>query len=99
MRPRQSREEPPAVAGGFFFCIMTNELQGTSIIGFSRGSATADMFTAFDPTTADAVEPSFHSATLDELNRACSLADSARLPYGNLPGRERAVFLRKIADN
>jgi NADP-dependent aldehyde dehydrogenase len=78
---------------------MSFQLTGTSIIGFSRGSKTGDTFRAFDPTTGKEIEPAFHSSTLDELNRATQLADDARLKYGNLSGRERAKFLRRIADN
>jgi NADP-dependent aldehyde dehydrogenase len=75
------------------------ELQGTSIIGFDRGSTGGDTFTAFNPQTGEAVEPDFHSATQEELDRAASSADAARIPYGNLPGKTRAIFLRMIADN
>jgi len=75
------------------------ELKGTSIIGFERASKTADTFRAFNPETGDAVEPRFHSATMDELERATRLADDTRLKYGNIAGRERAKFLRAIADN
>jgi NADP-dependent aldehyde dehydrogenase len=75
------------------------ELQGTSIIGFDRGSAGVETFTAFNPETGESVEPDFYSASADELSRAASLADSARIPYSNLPGKTRAIFLRKIADN
>ena len=78
---------------------MNFDIKGTSIIGCLRGSETDDTFTAFDPSTGDAVEPKFHSATIKELDRAASLAKDARLKYGNLPQRERAKFLRKIADN
>jgi NADP-dependent aldehyde dehydrogenase len=78
---------------------MDLKLQGTSIIGSSRGSETGDVFRAFDPTTGNEIEPAFHSATLDELDRAVQLADDARLGYGNLSGNERAEFLHKIADN
>ncbi|MBX7054438.1 MAG: aldehyde dehydrogenase (NADP(+)) [Pyrinomonadaceae bacterium] len=78
---------------------MKNDLTGTSIIGRSRGAVTADAFRAFDPTTGNAVEPAFYSATLDELDRAAALAEAARIPYGVIPGRERAIFLRRIADN
>ncbi len=78
---------------------MNTELTGTSIIGQSRGIKTTDTFRAYDPTMGTEIEPPFHSATMDELNRAASLADAARIPYGNVSGRERAVFLRKIADN
>lgn len=75
------------------------ELTGTSIIGRIRGEATVDTFHAFDPTTGQEIESAFHSATIDELNTAARLADEARIPFGSLPGRERAKFLRKIADN
>ena len=74
-------------------------LKGTSLIGFSRGSETRETFTAFNPTTGNAVEPTFYSATIEELDRAASLADDARLKYGNASQRDRARFLRKIADN
>ncbi|MEP6704862.1 MAG: aldehyde dehydrogenase family protein, partial [Acidobacteriota bacterium] len=75
------------------------EIIGRSIIGFGRGSTSGDTFTAFNPETGAAVEPEFHSASKDELNHAASLADAARIPYGNLPGKTRAIFLRQIADN
>ena len=78
---------------------MTTALLGTSIIGSARGSQTDETFTAFDPTTGLAIEPHFYSATLDELSRACEFANDGRLAYGNLSGRERAIFLREIADN
>ncbi|HUR99646.1 MAG TPA: aldehyde dehydrogenase (NADP(+)) [Pyrinomonadaceae bacterium] len=75
------------------------ELTGTSIIGFGSRSASGNTFTAFDPQTGQAVEPDFHSATKEDLDRAAGIADAARMPYGNLPGKTRAAFLRKIADN
>src|SRR5688572_22400419 len=78
---------------------MTSKLSGTSIIGFSRGSKTDDRFTAFDPTTGEAVDPPFHSATLDDLERAAALAEKARLKYAAVSSVERATFLRAIADN
>jgi 2,5-dioxopentanoate dehydrogenase len=78
---------------------MDIEITGKSIIGFGRGKATGETFYAFNPETGKEIEPNFHSATEDELNRAASLANEARIPYGNLPGKTRAVFLRAVADN
>jgi len=78
---------------------MQTTLTGTSIIGHSRGGETSDTFTAFHPTTGEPVEPAYHSATAGELEHAVVLADAARIPYCNLPCRERAKFLRQIADN
>lgn len=78
---------------------MDKILTGTSIIGSTRGSEDGKTFQAFNPQTGEAVEPSFHSASLDELNRAAELAEQARIPYSSLSGKTRAKFLRKIADN
>lgn len=74
-------------------------LQGTSIIGFGRGEIGGATFTAFDPSTGEAVGPEFHSASVAELEKACDLAAAARLAFGNLPGKDRAQFLQRIADN
>lgn len=74
-------------------------LTGKSIIGFSRGSETAKTFTAFNPQNGEAVEPNFYSATIDELNQAVELAERARIKYGKISGKEKAKFLRQIADN
>lgn len=78
---------------------MEIEITGLSIIGSTRGEATSDTFTAFDPTTGNAIDPSFHSATSDELNRAADLADAARISYANVAAKDRANFLRTIANN
>lgn len=78
---------------------METEITGLSIIGSTRGEATSDTFTAFDPTTGNAIDPSFHSATSDELNRAADLADAARISYANVTAKDRANFLRTIANN
>ena len=77
----------------------SNQITGTSIIGYSRGAETSDTFRGYDPRSGAEVDPPFYSATTEELDRAASLADAARIPYAHIPGRERAVFLRKIADN
>jgi NADP-dependent aldehyde dehydrogenase len=56
-------------------------------------------FRAFDPNTGETIGPDFFPASLDELNRAVTLADAARIAFGNLAGKVRAGFLRSIADN
>lgn len=75
------------------------EITGTSIVGSARGKEGGNTFQAFNPQTGEAVEPSFHSASLDELNRAAELAEKARIPYSGVSGKVRAKFLRAIADN
>lgn len=78
---------------------MNIDLTGTSIIGSARGAAGGETFTAYDPTTGEAVEPVYHSASMEELNRAVALAAAARIPFGSVAQRDRAKFLRRIADN
>ena len=72
---------------------------GRSIIGNTRGTEHADIFSAFDPRTGNAVEPDFFSASSAELDAAVKLAAEARIEFGNLPGAERAEFLRQAATN
>ncbi|MBK6749086.1 MAG: aldehyde dehydrogenase (NADP(+)) [Acidobacteria bacterium] len=78
---------------------MNHELTGLSIIGSSRGKSDGSTFHAFDPHTGSAVEPSFYSASISELEYAAELAEMARIPFGNSSGLERAEFVRAIADN
>ncbi|MCU0238267.1 MAG: aldehyde dehydrogenase (NADP(+)) [Pyrinomonadaceae bacterium] len=75
------------------------EITGKSIIGFSRENISDTTFTAFNPATGEAVEPKFYSASLDELNKACELAEQARIIFGKVSGKDKAKFLRQIADN
>jgi alpha-ketoglutaric semialdehyde dehydrogenase len=78
---------------------MNTDITGRSWIGQTRGELTSDTFNAFAPATGERVGPPFHSASADELARACELADEARLPFGNTSGSQRAPFLRSVADN
>jgi NADP-dependent aldehyde dehydrogenase len=78
---------------------MTTDIKGLSWIGQQRGKETSDTFHAFAPATGEEIDPPFHSATIDEVNRAAQLVDGARLPFGNTTARERAPFLRSVADN
>ena len=78
---------------------MNVELTGRSIIGPDRGAEMEKTFQAFNPQTGETVGPQFYSATLDELNRAADLAEKARIPFGKTSGRERAGFLRVIAES
>jgi NADP-dependent aldehyde dehydrogenase len=78
---------------------MNIELTGRSIIGKNRGSRAGTTFHAYDPRTGGTIEPAFYSAAPDELARAAELAALARGSFGNLSGRQRALFLRAIAGN
>src|SRR5580692_12470701 len=76
------------------------EFLGTSIIGFRNGNAgTAGngAFQAFAPATGQKIEPSFHSATNEEVNLAVKLAAEASPFFARVSGKKRAEFLETIA--
>lgn len=76
----------------------TLEPKGSSIInGESRFGAGA-AFYGFDPATGERLEPMYRCASLADLNLAADLAEEAFDVYGKLGGREKARFLRSIAD-
>ncbi|MGH9605002.1 MAG: aldehyde dehydrogenase (NADP(+)) [Terracidiphilus sp.] len=74
-------------------------LTGQSILNGQAAQGTGPVFSAFDPATGSPLDPPFHSASLDGVDRAAQLAEEAFATYGQLPGRERAAFLRRIADS
>jgi 2,5-dioxopentanoate dehydrogenase len=74
------------------------QLNGLSFIGPDRGQATPHTFHATDPASGEALEPPYHGATVEEAGRACMLAGEAFVVYRRVPPAERAVFLRRIAD-
>ena len=73
------------------------ELSGRSIIGSHRGKAAGATFNAMEPRTGQKLPPVFVSASPDEIETAVALAHEAFASYGRLPGRDKAAFLRSIA--
>jgi 2,5-dioxopentanoate dehydrogenase len=73
------------------------KLFGRSLIGFREGGGSAEPLYATDPTTGERLQPGFVSATAEEVEFAVRLAADAFASYCRTPGRERGVFLRKIA--
>ncbi len=72
------------------------ELKPVSLIGFGDGAA-ADAFTGMNPATGLPLEPTFFSATTQDLERAADLAQTAFPIYSNLSGKDKGAFLRRIA--
>ncbi|WP_058185655.1 aldehyde dehydrogenase (NADP(+)) [Terracidiphilus gabretensis] len=75
------------------------ELKGLSFLGTQRGSRDTLTFHAINPQTGAPIPPSYHSASLAELNAAVQAAAEAFPVYSQLPGKARAAFLRRIADS
>ena len=70
----------------------------TSILGSQTAANTGRAFRAVDATTGEALEPQFHVASSDDVERAAQLATAAFATYGALDATHRARFLRAIAD-
>src|SRR6476646_4347902 len=77
----------------------TVKLSGRSLIGFREGVGSGDPQHATDPTTGQSLEPGFFPPTAEEIERAVQLAAQAFPAYRHTSGRQRAAFLRKIAEN
>ena len=71
---------------------------GLSLIGAGRGEPGGPTFTGWNPAEGVALEPRFHGARPQEVERACVLAEQAAPTLAALPSRQRAVFLEHIAE-
>jgi len=79
--------------------VQTNQsLQGCSIVNGESRQGSGAAFRGFDPATGAQLDPEYRCASIEDLNLAADLADDAFAVYGRLPGREKARFLRAIAD-
>ncbi|MCM8537857.1 MAG: aldehyde dehydrogenase (NADP(+)) [Lentisphaeraceae bacterium] len=74
-------------------------LHGKNFIGYSLSANGTDETIAVDPTTGQNLETAFIEATSEEINSACNLAAKAFDSFRNTSSKERAAFLRKIAEN
>jgi 2,5-dioxopentanoate dehydrogenase len=72
-------------------------MQGTSFIGYSRGSATGTSSHAINPATLEALEPAYFAPNTEEVEQAIAHAAKAFPLYRQLPAATRAQFLRSIA--
>lgn len=77
---------------------MSYTIQGKSIIGFSRSEGSDETSFAVNPASGQKLEPPFQAPGNDEVEKAVALADQAFPVYSALPGKVRARFLRKIAE-
>lgn len=79
--------------------VSSADLTGKSLIGAHEGSGAGEPFHAFDPTSGQALQPAFDSASGEEIDAAVRLAAEAFESYRRILGRERGALLRKIAGN
>ena len=74
------------------------ELKGVSLIAGKHATANGTEFRAVNPQTGESIEPQFRSSSAADVDAAAQAAQQAFATYGQLSGRERARFLRSIAD-
>jgi alpha-ketoglutaric semialdehyde dehydrogenase len=79
--------------------ILTITINGDLLIGASAQHGTSAAFRAIDPSTGKEIEPAFGTATLDDVARACTLAQQAFDAYRDISLEQRAEFLEQIAQN
>ncbi|MFL2938701.1 MAG: aldehyde dehydrogenase (NADP(+)) [Opitutales bacterium] len=70
----------------------------TSLLGFERGERKDLLFRAQDSLSGDQLETDYAHASEEEIARACELASKASLSMASLSGRDKAHFLRNLAD-
>ena len=71
---------------------------GLSLIGARTAEKHGEAFHGINPANGEKLQPSFFSASAADINRAAELAAQAFPVLGGLSGRDRAAFLRRIAD-
>jgi alpha-ketoglutaric semialdehyde dehydrogenase len=77
---------------------MSNEITARSIVAGTSTTSGQAPFTAFNPADGSALEPTFLSATLDDLDRAVAAASDATPILAETSGELRGRLLRSIAD-
>jgi len=69
-----------------------------NIIGFELSASSERRIYSFNPTTQQQIEHGFAVATPEEVNLAMDKAFKAWRIFRNTPGKQKAKFLRTIAD-
>src|SRR5262249_37633731 len=74
-------------------------LSGASLIagGAAKPGPQGKTFTAINAATGEPLEPSYHGASADDVDRAVRRASDSFDSYRDSSGAERATFLRAIA--
>ncbi len=74
------------------------QLSGLSLLGSRPAAPGERSFRATDPRTGEALEPRFHAARADDVERAAQAAEHAFSAFAAAPRAERAALLRAIAE-
>ena len=75
-----------------------SELSGRSLVAGKLAEPSGNAFHAWHPVDGRALETSFYSATVEDVDRAVSAATDAFAAFAATSGQQRAHLLRSIAD-
>lgn len=76
------------------------KLMGLSLIaGVPAANGSGKEFSAVNPATGETLSPTYRTATAVQVDAAATAAEEAFASYRNVPGKERAAFLRAAAAN
>jgi alpha-ketoglutaric semialdehyde dehydrogenase len=78
---------------------LTITINGDLLIGASTLQGSAKSFRAVNPATGEQIEPAFGAGTVEDVERACTLAGQAFDTYRNTSLEARAAFLELVAQN
>jgi alpha-ketoglutaric semialdehyde dehydrogenase len=73
-------------------------LSGLSLIGGRTAERRGEAFHGINPANSEKLHGAFYSASPADIDQAANLAATAFVTFGTISGRERANFLRRIAD-
>jgi len=73
-------------------------LTGQSFLGSQRGALGGAPIHGLNPTTGEQLQPPYSSVSAAEVDRAVQLAAQAFPVYAATSGKDKAAFLRRIAD-
>ncbi|MDX1556589.1 MAG: aldehyde dehydrogenase family protein, partial [Xanthomonadales bacterium] len=72
-------------------------VSGQSLIGSHAVSPTGKPIRAFNPTTGELIDPQYGGCGVEEVDRACALAEAATAAYRTTSLDVRAKFLETVA--
>ncbi|MCZ6635601.1 MAG: aldehyde dehydrogenase (NADP(+)) [bacterium] len=73
-------------------------IEGKNVIGFGSTGEGTYTFRAYNPTLGAEVDPEFHEASPEEVERTMQLAEQAFHIYRKMPAAKRADFLERAAE-
>ena len=81
----------------YFVRIEAIMLSGYSLLNGEPQEGTGAVFAGFNPATGARLDPVYHCASTEDVDRAANLAEEAFGIYSKLPGMDKGRFLRHIA--